>query len=286
MGVILVGGASGNVGSALVPELRRSGHRARAAYHSPERTERARAAGEDAVTIDLSCPASLPPALEGVDAVFLLGAMGPDQTAQELNLVEASLAAGVPRLVKLSVWRCEEELTPIARLHRPVERALEASGLAVTLLRPNFYMQTFARQMGPSIRERGLFAQPSIEAPISFVDARDVARVAARVLTSEGHQGRAYDITGPEALTYAEAAGVMTSVLGRPVTYVALGDEEARSGMLRRGLPGFYADALIDVACAYRRGGAERVTASVRELTGRDPVDLTRFVTDHRDAFA
>ncbi|HEX4216243.1 MAG TPA: NAD(P)H-binding protein [Candidatus Dormibacteraeota bacterium] len=286
MSLILVGGASGNVGSALLKELRQSGRPARAAYHDPSRTGRALAAGEDAVTLDLSRPETLPPALEGVDAVFLLGAMGPDQTTQELNLVEAAVAAGIRRLVKLSVWRCDEELTPIARLHRPVERALEASDLAVTLLRPNFYMQTFSRQMGPSIRERSLFAQPALEVPISFVDAADVASVAARVLTSEGHEGRVHDITGPEALTYAQAAGVMTSVLGRPIRYVALGDEEARARMLERGLPRFHADALIDVTRAYRQGGAERVTQTVRDLTGRDPIDLARFVSNHRDAFA
>lgn len=129
--------------------------------------------------------------------------MSPAQTTHELNMVEAARAVGV-RVVKLSVWRADEGLSPIARLHRPVEQSLVTSGLPWTILRPNFYLQNFLRQ--PSIREVGEFSLPLITAPISFIDIGDIARVAARVLTTDGHDGCVYDLTGPEALTYAEAA--------------------------------------------------------------------------------
>ena len=238
-----------------------------------------------AVTLDLSEPATLPPALDGIESVFLLGAMGPDQTVQELNLVKAAEAAGVAAVVKLSVLRTGERLTPIARLHRPVEEALESSRcLAWTFLRPNFYMQNLLRQ-GALIRDTGTFAQPATTAPISFVDVRDVARVAARVLTSAGHAGAVYTVTGPEALTYDQAAATFTQVLGRPVRFTGLSDEEARSALLRSGLPEFHADALLDVSRAYRHGGADLVTTTVRDLTGRAPMTFEQFVRDHQPAF-
>jgi len=274
--MILVTGASGNVGSALLTELRTLGVPARAAYRDAKR------AGPGSVTLDFADPAGFPAAFEGVEAVFLLAGVSPQQTALELNVVEAAAEAGV-RVVKLSVWRADEGLSAIARLHRPVEEALIASGLPWTILRPNFYLQNFLRQ--PSIRTAGVFSTPLITAPISFVDTVDIARVAARVLAAGGHEGHIYDITGPEALTYDEAARRFSEILDRPVRYVSQPDDEARAAMLSRGMPEFYADALIEVAQAYRTGGAEKVTPTVEELTGRPPTSLPEFVRAHREVF-
>lgn len=284
--MILVMAAGGAVSSSLLGELHAAGHTVRAAYHSPRATHDAIDAGHDAVTVDCSQPATLPAAVEGVESVFLLGAMGPDQTRQELNVVRAAEAAAVCRVVKLSVWRADERLTPIARLHRPVEEALEASSLSWTFLRPNFYMQNFARQMAGPIKTTGTFSQPASSAAISFVDIRDVARVAKRVLTTDGHDEQIYDITGPQGLTYEAAADTLSRVLDDiPVRYVALDDDEARAGMLRSGLPDFHADALIEVSRAYRDGGAGSVTSAVDDLTGRNPISFEQFVDD-RAAFA
>ncbi|HEY1920964.1 MAG TPA: SDR family oxidoreductase [Streptosporangiaceae bacterium] len=283
--MIVVTGASGAVGSALLGELSASGHPVRAAYRSPARAAQAVAAGQPAVVADFSDPATLAPALDGADAVFLLGAMSPDQAEQELNVLSAARAIGVPRVIKLSVWRADEQLTPIARLHRPVEEALESSGLGWTFLRPNFYMQNFSRQLSASIRDDGMFAQPATSAPISFVDIRDVARVAAQVLTTSGHDGKIYNITGPAALTYDQAAAIFAQELDRPVRFIGLSDEQARAGMLQRGLPEFYADALLEVSRVYRQGGVGQVTSTVHDLTGQPPVTFTQFVRDHRSAF-
>ena len=283
--MIVVTGASGAVGSALLGELRACAHPVRAAYRSPAQAAQAVDAGQPAVAVDFSDPATLPPALDSATALFLLGAMSPAQAEQELNVVSAAQAAGIPRVVKLSVWRADEQLTPIARLHRPVEQALESSGLGWTFLRPNFYMQNFSRQMSASIRDDGMLAQPATSAPISFVDISDVARVAARALTTPGHDGKTYDITGPAALTYDQAAATFTQELGRPVRFIGLSDQQARAGMLQRGLPEFYADALLDVSRAYRHGGVGQVTSTVHDLTGQPPVTFTQFVRDHRSAF-
>ncbi|KUN07208.1 hypothetical protein AQI95_11210 [Streptomyces yokosukanensis] len=281
--MILVTGASGNVGGALLQCLRAAGAATTAAYRDPRRTDQVRGAGGQAVTLDLAVPDTLGPALDGVETVFLLGATGPAQTTQELNLVEAARVVGA-RVVKLSVWRADEGLTPIARLHRPVEQALIESGLPWTVLRPNFYLQNFLRQS--SVREAGEFALPLINAPISFVDAGDIARVAAHVLTTDGHDGRVYDLTGPQALTYDQAAQEFSAVLGRPVRHVGMPDDRARAVMLGRGMPRFQVDALIEVARAYRDGGAETVTPTVADLTGRAPSGFADFVRRNRHVFA
>ena len=283
--MILMTGSSGTIGSVLLQRLRAAGEPVRATYRSPEATKNATRDGYDAVTVDLDAPDTLREALDGVRAVFLLGAMGPRQSDQELAVVVAARAAGVERIVKLSVWRAAEQLSPIARLHRPVEEALERSGLAWTFLRPNFYMQNFLRQAGAEIRATGEFAQPAMRTPISFIDTRDIAAVAYTVLTSDGHDGQAYALTGPEALTYEQAAATLSEVLQRPVRFVALDDDQARQRMLSTGLPLFYADALIEVARAFRDGGVETVTPTVGELTGRQPVSFARFASDHRGAF-
>ncbi|WIX76565.1 SDR family oxidoreductase [Amycolatopsis carbonis] len=277
--MILATGASGNVGSALIARL---GADAVAAYRDPAKTARALESGQPAVTLDLAKPETLPPALVGIDTVFLLGAMSPTQTGHELAMLDAARTVGA-RVVKLSVWRADEELSPVAPLHWPVEEALRASGLAWTILRPNFYQQNFLAQR--SIRAAGEFSFPAITAPISFVDAADLARVAAVVLTTAGHDGRVYDLTGPAALTYAEAADVFSVVLGRPVRYRGLPAEQARAAMLGRGIPHFHANALVDVARAYRDGGADTVTTTVADLTGRPATELAEFVRRHRAVF-
>jgi uncharacterized protein YbjT (DUF2867 family) len=283
---VLVTGAGGNVGAAVLARLRRAGVPARAAYHAAERAYAARAAGEDAVAIDMDHPATLRPALDGVATLFLLGAMSPRQTERELAVLDAALAAGVGRVVKLSVWRADEELTPIALLHRPVERAIGASGVAWTFLRPNFFMQNFAGAgAAAAIAGDGVLAQPASDAPIGFVDARDVGRAAAAVCADDGHAGAIYDLTGPEALTYAQAAEVFARGLGRPVRYVGLSDDDARAGMRQGGVPEFVIDALLGVGAAYRDGGADAVTPAIEQLTGEPPRTLVAFVADHRELF-
>ncbi len=280
--MILVTGASGNVGTALLSRLQAEGVPTRAAYRDPAKTTHAIESGQPAVTLDLAVPETLAPALSGVDTVFLLAATGPAQTTHELNMLRAAQTAGA-RVVKLSVWRADEDLTPIARLHHPVEAALASSGLPWTILRPNFYLQNFLRQL--SIRTAGEFTFPLITAPISFIDVGDIAHAAARVLTTDGHDRRIYPLTGPQALTYPEAATVFSDVLGKPVRYVGFPDDQAHASMLSRGMPQFHADTLIDVARAYRTGGADTVTTAVPDLTGHPALGFADFVRQHRDTF-
>jgi uncharacterized protein YbjT (DUF2867 family) len=280
---ILVTGAGGTVGGALARELEASGIDAKLGFRDREKLERARAAGKKAVPIDYDDRSTLAPALEGVERVFLLGT-GRGQVERETAVVDAAVRAGVRGIVKLSVWEAAGEAYSFAKIHRPIERAIEASGLAWTFLRPNGFMQSFLNHQAKSIRTRGMFEQPERQAPISQIDARDIARVAAAALTSGAHEGRAYELSGPSAFTYEEAAGVLSRVLGRTIEYVPITDEAARAGMLASGMPEYYVEFLMDLTRHYRKGGAGIVTSAVRDVTGRDPTSFETFVRDHADA--
>ncbi|MGH8236224.1 MAG: SDR family oxidoreductase [Steroidobacteraceae bacterium] len=282
--MILVTGAGGTLGTALTEVLQAEGQKFRAAYHSSDAMEQARRKGYDAVQLDFAAPETLRPALAGVDTVFLLGTGVRGQAEKEINVVNAAKAAGVKRVVKQSVWDAAGEQYSLAQLHRSVERAVEASGLAWTFLRPNGFMQNFLHEAA-SIKAQGTIYQPAGEAKISHIDVRDIASVAARVLTTAGHEGKAYELSGPQAVTYEEAANALSRVLGKKIAYVAVTDNAARAGMIAAGMPDFYADAVVDLFRAYRSGVGSRVTSQVKSVTGREPIPFEQFARDHADVF-
>lgn len=283
--MILITGAGGTVGTAVVKELRAAGHSPREAYHSPQKAKDARENGRDAVALDFTSPATLEPALAGIDRLFLLGTGVRGQAEAEAAVVTAARIASVGQVVKLSVFGAADEQSVLARIHRSVEQAIEASGMAWTFLRPNGFMQNFINYMGHSIRSQSAFYQPAADARISHIDVRDIARVAARVLTATGHDGQAYELTGAQAFSYEEAADTLSRATGRRITYVPVSDDAARAGMLAAGMPDFYADALVDLNRHFRTGAGAKVTTAVRDITGLAPATFEEFVRDHVDSF-
>jgi uncharacterized protein YbjT (DUF2867 family) len=285
--MILVTGAGGNVGSELVRRLSTSGAKFRAGYNSRGKLEAAKRAGQDAVAIDYTRPATVASALAGVDHLFLLGAgaAAAGQTEAEIGVVRAAKEAGVRHVVKLSVWAADGEAFSFAKVHRPVERALESSGMGWTFLRPNGFMQNLSNFFAATIKEQGAFHLPSRGCRISHVDVRDIAAVAAKTLTEPGHEGRAYLLSGPEALTYAEIAAKLSAVTGRPVAYVDIPDADFKKGAMASGMPEAYADAMLSLIHFYETGGAARVTGDVEKVTGRKPITFDQFARDHAGAF-
>lgn len=170
------------------------------------------------------------------------------------------------------------------RYHAVVEDAIGSSGMAFTHLRPNLYMQGLLG-FRSSIATEGRFFASAGDASVSIVDVRDIAAVAAAALTQEGHESRAYDITGPEALTHAEMASVFTTVLGKPVSYVDLPEAAMRDGLLGFGFPEWQADGLIEDYAHYRRGEASAVSTAVRDVTGQPLSSFRQFVQGYRHAF-
>jgi uncharacterized protein YbjT (DUF2867 family) len=283
---ILVTGSTGTVGSILVKKLAAAGAPARALIRSREKAEAIEKAGIEAFIGDFDKPETLRPALEGIEKVFLLSAPDPRQAELQSNLVQAAKASGVRHIVKLSAIGVGDELDAISlgRLHRETEEEIERSGIDYTHLRPNGFMQN-AFMFASTIKSQGAFYAPLGDAKVSYVDARDVAAVAFHTLTEDGHEGKAYEITGPEALSYDDVAREFSSVLGREVKYVDVPADVAREAMIGLGLQAWLADALIELFTFYRNGLAARVTDTVREITNRQPLTFAQFAKDYAQAF-
>ena len=284
--MILVTGAGGAVGSEVVRQLKAAGARFRAAYHDATKAEAARADGIDAVVIDYTRPETLRAAFEGIEKLFLLSGGAPDQTEREINAVEAAKAAGVRHIVKLSVIGAETESYSFAKVHRPVEKAIEASGVAWTHLRPNGFMQNLQNYMIGTIQSQGTFYSSIGDTRIAHVDVRDIAAVAVKVLTERGHEGRAYTLTGPAGLTYAEMAAQLSAAAGRQISYVDVTDADVKGALTGSGAPESYADAYLDLLRFYRTGVPANATDTVRRVTGRDATSFEQYARDNAGVFA
>lgn len=278
--MICVTGASGTLGSVLVRCLRTNGVPFRAAYTSEARADAARREGIDAVVADYRRPDTLRSAFAGSDRLFLLGPNTPDQTELEIAAITAAREVGVRHVVKQSVMGAEHDDYSLAYVHRPAERALEASGLAWTMLRPNSFMQNVMTFMAGTIRAEGVFYSASEDAAISHVDVRDIADVAMKALTEPGHEGRAYTLTGPAAFTYDELARALGDALARPIRHVAMPHDVARQAMLADGMPEIIVDRMLDLERYFREGRARRVTDDFEQVTGHAPRRFTDYVRE------
>ncbi len=283
--MILITGAGGTVGSEVLKQLRQRGAAVRAGFHSPKKAEQARTKGIDAVVLDFADRASIAAALKGVDHVFLLGATAPNQSELEINVVEEAKKAGVGHIVKLSVLGAPAEKLTFARWHRAVEKAIEKSGVVYTFLRANEFMQNFVNYHAEPIRSQGAIYLPARDARISMIDVRDIAAVAVEALTELGHEGKAYDLTGPEALSHSDVAQKLSAATGRAIQYVDIPVEAFRQGALSSGIPEFYVDALADLYRFYVEGSAQHVTGDVEKVTGRKPRTFDDFAREHASAF-
>jgi uncharacterized protein YbjT (DUF2867 family) len=280
--MICVTGASGTVGREVVKQLQALNASFRAAVSSASSAEALRARDVGAVICDYHQPDTVRAALRGCDTLFLLGPNLIEQTQLETGVVEAARAAGVRHVVKLSVMGAVDEAYSLAHVHRPVEKAIEASGLSWTFLRPNSYMQNVITFMKPTIQSDSMFYSASGDARISHVDTRDIAAVAAQALTApDRHQGQAYLLTGPEAVTYDDLAAALSSVLDRPIAHVSLPPEDLKAGMLAEGMPEPLADRMLDLERYFREGHANPISPDIERITGRPATTLSQYLRDH-----
>jgi len=278
--MICITGAGGTVGREVIQQLELAKIPFRAAYFSKAKVDAARAKGIDAVIIDYNQPETLRAAFQGCDQLFLLGPNALNQTQLELNAVEAAKAVGVQHIVKQSVMGAEDEAFSLALLHRPVEKAIEASGMTWTFLRPNSFMQNVVTFMSETIKTESAFYSASGEAKIAHVDVRDIAAVAVKALTEPTHAGQAYTLTGPEALTYDELAQELSAVLGRSIRHISLPPEDLKHGMLAEGLPEAIADRMLDLERYYREDQASRITHNIQRVAGQEPRRFAQYIRD------
>jgi uncharacterized protein YbjT (DUF2867 family) len=284
--MLLVIGATGNVGSHLVRELAAAGAPTRALVRRPEAAAELEELGVEAVVGTFEDAESLRRAADGVERVYLLSPPGVEgMVEQQLAVVDAARAEDVRHIVKQSSIAADEETdASIVAAHRRIEEAIERSGMSWTHLRPHWFMQNELGQAA-TIAEDGVFYAPDVT-EISMIDVADVASVGARVLTSDGHESKAYLLTGPEALSYADVAGVYARVLGREVQWQQVSLEDARDSMRKAGMPDELAVGFPEIMGRYAEGGVTRqVSPLVKELTGRAPRTFEGFVRENRAAF-
>ena len=284
--MILITGGTGTTGRDIVKELAALGaKRVRALVRDESKAAFIREAGFETVEGDFDRPETLGRALEGVGRALLLTPPSPQTVEHQSRFIEAAKRAGVRHVVKFSAYGADAHARGgFAKWHGEAEDMLKASGMAYTMLQPNFFMQNLLGQ-ARSIAEGGRIYQPVGDARASFVDTRDVAAVAARALAEEGHEGKSYVITGPEALSYHDVAAKLSEAAGREITYVPVSPDDFRNGALAQGLPEWLVGALGLLNETFASGRAAAVTDAVREVTGREPGSFDQFARDHAEAF-
>lgn len=285
--MILVLGAGGTVGGHLCRELDARDVEYRAAFYSASKLEAALAEDIDAVEIDLARPQTIRAAMEDIERVFLLTAATPRLAELERNAITAAARAEVSQIVKVSVWEADREDYSFARWHAPAEQALADSGIPHSVLRPNGFMQSAAQGMEATVRDHGAFYTASAQAPIAYVDARDVAACAAALLVDDPPvpDRRVWELSGGEALTASEVAQALSKAVHKPVRAVEVSPEVYRNGLLAAGLPEWLADALVDMAGSQAEAGFGRVTEDIETLLGRSPRTMADFFEEMRENF-
>ena len=282
--MILVTGASGNVGGAVLQELLRAGASVCSLYRSKEDAAKA-SAGANPVIADFADRASLNRVLEGVDRVYLVCSPIPQLVELESNMVDACRDHGVRHLVLNSALGADSYDKSFPKWHHAVEEHVRSSGVPATILRPESFMQNIPAFFAGTINSQGAFYAATGEAPIGFVDVRDIGAVAATILTSEGHVGKTYTLTGPQLLSYSQVAAKLSAILGRAVQYVAITQEELRQSMPDLGMPSWQVEALAELQAYYTDGAGGKVTSDVRNVLGREPIRMDQFLRDCASAF-
>ena len=289
-GSILVTGATGTVGSEVVKQLSAKGEIIRAAARSVSDNTFRNLGGVQVVQLDYNNPGTLATAFEGVEKLFLLTPPQFSTVDFTSNLVKEAKKAGVKYIVKQSVMGADAEpgVTPISiRLHRQAEKIIEESKIPFTFLRANFFMQNFVNFYSNSIKIQGAFYAPAGDARISFVDVRDIAAVAVRALTSNNgkHEGKAYNITGGEALSHGQAAEILSKQLGKKVNYMNVSDEDARKGMKDMGMDEWTINSVIALFEFAKAGHWSAISPVTEQITGNKPKSFSQFVGDYAVAF-
>jgi uncharacterized protein YbjT (DUF2867 family) len=249
----------------------------------PEKATALAQAGADVTVGDLDVPATIDAAMRGISAVVLVS---PAIPVQELDVVASAAGAGVGHVVKITSKASADSPVGRRRNQTEIENGLIASGRGYTLLRNNAYMQNFL-MLAPGIAATSSFSTATGDGRVGHIDARDVAAVAAEIAASPApHAGKTYWPTGPEALTGAEVAGVLSKVLGRPITFHPITFEEQSEAMIKAGLPESAAEDNARAVTLMADGDCDYLTEDVATILGRPARTFEQFVTDQAAAFS
>ena len=276
--MILVTGATGNVGRNVVAQLLAAGRRVRAVTRNPDAARLPR--GAEVFGADLAEPDSLDGALRGIERLFLFPR--PETAEQVLALARRR---GVRRVVLLSASAVldHDERNLIGAMHREVEDAVTASGLAATFVRPGGFAAN-ALGWAPSIRAEGVVRAPYPELASAPVHERDIAAVATAALLEDGHEGAAYQLTGPHTLTQLEQVASIGVAAGRDIRFEEQTPQQARAQLLR-AMPAPVVDSLLHIWARLADPEPEKILPTVEQVTGRPPSTFAQWAHEHSEAF-
>jgi uncharacterized protein YbjT (DUF2867 family) len=284
--MILVTGGTGLTGGELVRRLSAKGMPVRALVRNTAKAEAlSRLRHVEIVEGDMSRPETLSGPLRGVDRAMLISSSAPDMLEVQSNFIDAAKKAGVKHVVKLSGIIPElDSPFRFARMHAEIEQRLEASGMAFTQLRAGEFMHSYFRRV-PMILAKGVLLLPMEDAKIASIDIGDIAEVAAIVLTSDGHEGKIYPLTGPEALSMAEVAAKLSAVTRKTIQYINISPEEAKSANLANGMPPYTADGLYELFAERRKGKESQVSPVIQTVFGLHPTSFDEFAVRNAAIF-
>ncbi len=278
--MILVTGATGNVGKELVRQLLEMKEAVRVFVRDERKVAYLGDRVEHAVG-DLDKPETLQAAMQGVDRMYLMTY----KTHQDINALAAAKQAGIKQVVKLSTLEASDAMIQVGKWHREREKIIEASGIDWTFLRPGMFMTNTIEWWAESIRHQNTVYFPGGKGKVAPVDPYDVAAVAAVALTQPGHAGRAYELTGPELLTMSEMVQIIAHVLGKPLKYTNIPALAAKVWMLKAGMDKVLVSALMEMLASLRKNKGAILTDTVEQVTGRSAHTFEAWCRDHIAAF-
>jgi uncharacterized protein YbjT (DUF2867 family) len=277
---ILLTGATGNTGRVIAEQLAARGVPFVTMARSASRRQELEAAGIASVHGDFDDPSSLDRALAGVEKAYLVCTPDEALVPRETAFIDAAKRAGVRHLVKCSAYLASTDgPSQNLRSHGQIEQALVASGVPYTIVRPHGFMQTFTLFNWKMIDGAGALSMPTGDGGLPLVDVRDVAEVVVKALTEPGHEGKAYDVTGPDVLTATQQAEILQRVLGKPVTYLPGGEKQLQLVMRILGVTRVPAEHVVVIFRMIREHQFETTTSTLREL-GITPTTYEQFVRD------
>jgi len=290
VGTILVTGATGTVGSEVLKQLSNdaSSYNIKAGVHSIENANKVQQYDRvKVVQLDYDNMEGVESAFKDVDKLFLLTHPSSKTVEHESNLVTEAKKSGIKHIVKQSIMRADLGADVEAmRLHRQAEKLIIESAIPYTFLRPNEFMQGFINFQGTTIKSNNAFYVPAEDAKVSFVDARDIAAIAVKALVEgDKHYNKTYMVTGPEALSYHQAADKLSNATGRKIDYVNISEEETRDALKETGMDDWLINTILGLYTVYINDHASEVSSAVEEVTGRKATTFVEFATDHADAF-